>query len=146
MFRYSFEKRQRGMGLGPADPEGRQGYGLADARRRADAVRALLLEKRDPLARREAEAARAASEAAAKRTFRDAAEALIREKQAEWSNDKHRTQWRSTLTAYAYPILGGHAGERNRPGGCEAGACPDLDGAGSSIWRKLIEPLSQQID
>jgi integrase len=106
MFRYSAGGKQREMGLGPADPEGREGHTLADARRRADAVRGDVLEKRDPLAERAADAAKAAAQEAARRTFREVAEAFIDGKAAEWSNAKHRAQWTSSLATYAYPVLG----------------------------------------
>jgi integrase len=106
MFRYSFDKRQREMGLGPADPEGKEGHTLADARRRADLARASLLDGRDPLAERDADAARAEKEAAARRTFEQSAEAFMADKAAEWGNAKHRAQWRATLATYAYPVIG----------------------------------------
>ncbi len=39
-------------------------------------------------------------------TFRAVAEALIASKAHEWRHAKHRAQWRSTLEAYAFPVLG----------------------------------------
>ena len=39
-------------------------------------------------------------------TFREAAERYISEHEAEWTNKKHRKQWRSTIDTYANPIIG----------------------------------------
>ncbi|WP_429250387.1 tyrosine-type recombinase/integrase [Paraburkholderia sp. GAS333] len=41
-----------------------------------------------------------------KHTFRTVAEAFIRMKSPEWSNDKHAQQWTNTLATYAFPKLG----------------------------------------
>ncbi len=38
-------------------------------------------------------------------TFRQAAEKYLRDHDADWKNSKHRDQWRSTLLAYAYPVI-----------------------------------------
>lgn len=106
MLRYTHNGRAREMGLGAADAEGKAGHTLAQARERADAARARLRDGVDPLAEREAKAAEAARAEAARRTFRQAAEAFVAEKQAEWGNAKHRAQWRATLATYAFPVLG----------------------------------------
>ena len=39
-------------------------------------------------------------------TFREAADRYISEHEAEWTNEKHRKQWRSTIETYANPIIG----------------------------------------
>ena len=39
-------------------------------------------------------------------TFREAADRYISEHEAEWTNEKHRKQWRSTIDTYANPIIG----------------------------------------
>ena len=39
-------------------------------------------------------------------TFAEVAEVVIETKCAELKNDKHKSQWRSTLEKYAYPIIG----------------------------------------
>ena len=39
-------------------------------------------------------------------TFRQAVETYLDAKLAEFSNDKHRKQWRSTLDSYATPVIG----------------------------------------
>jgi integrase len=53
-------------------------------------------------------AARSALLAAASRnkTFQECAEAYIEAHSADYTSDKHRKQWSSTLKAYAYPVIG----------------------------------------
>ena len=108
--RYMLQGKAREMGLGAFDPDGKDGVTLAQARVKADEVRAVLRQGVDPLEQRKAEAAaeeRAkAAAVAATRTFRDVAEMHVSAHEAGWRNAKHRAQWRSTLEAYAYPTLG----------------------------------------
>lgn len=106
MLRYTLAGKSREMGLGPADPDGKVGHTLAIARERAAEARAVILAGKDPLAEREAQAAAQAREEASRRTFRQAADAFLADKQAEWRNEKHRAQWAATLKAYAFPVLG----------------------------------------
>ncbi len=135
MYRYSAAGKQREMGLGPADPDGKEGHTLADARRRADAARAELLDGRDPLAARDAAAAAAKAAEAARKTFREAAAAFLAQKSAEWSNPKHRAQWTATLTTHAYPVLGDMAVSEI--------AMEDVKRALTPIWTKLPETASR---
>ncbi|MBL6457842.1 tyrosine-type recombinase/integrase [Belnapia sp. T6] len=107
--RYMRSGKAREMGLGACDPEGRDGVTLAQARIRAEEVRAVLRQGLDPLEERKAateaeKQAKAAAEAAT-RTFRDVAEMHVSAHEAGWRNEKHRAQWRSTLEAYAYPVM-----------------------------------------
>lgn len=97
LFRYSRDKQAKVMGLGPLHT-----IGLADARQKARECRKLLLEGMDPIEAREGR--RAAQRTAM--TFKDAAEAYIAAHEVGWKNPKHRAQWRSTLSAYVYPVLG----------------------------------------
>jgi integrase len=97
---------QREMGLGAADPEGKIGHSLADARERANEHRRHLRDGIDPLDHRDDLAALAQRAVDARRSFRDCAEAFLAEKSAEWRNAKHRAQWSATLGSYAYPVLG----------------------------------------
>ena len=46
------------------------------------------------------------SAASKNKTFKECAEAYIEAHSSDYSSDKHRKQWPSTLTAYAYPIIG----------------------------------------
>ena len=39
-------------------------------------------------------------------TFSECADQLIKSKLSEWKNPKSEKQWRSTLTRYAYPVVG----------------------------------------
>jgi integrase len=87
---------------------------LVEARNAASDCRALLVRGIDPLAQREAELAASqaatkaqqAADAAGKITFRVAAESRMSAMEAQYRNAKHRQQWASTLTTYAYPHLG----------------------------------------
>ncbi|MGY4802847.1 tyrosine-type recombinase/integrase [Teichococcus aerofrigidensis] len=111
LFRYRLRARDREMGLGSADPDGRSGgVTLAEARQKAATALRLVREGYDPLdtRRAEEEARRAAEEAAAAqpRTFRMVAEDFLAERESGWSNPKHRAQWAATLTTHAYPVLG----------------------------------------
>lgn len=92
VLRYQLNHRRRDMGLGPY-PE----ITLARARDKALELRRLIKEGIDPLEQRRGERLV---------TFKAAAAALVESKQAGWRNDKHRAQWTSTLTTYAYPKLG----------------------------------------
>lgn len=95
--RYTLRGRTRDMGLG-----GYPAVTLAEARRRRDANRALLVQKIDPLdAKRAAEPDRHVGP-----TFREVAEAHIAAKSAEWSSPKHAAQWTATMATYAYPTIG----------------------------------------
>ena len=107
MLRYSLSGRHREMGLGGADPNGKVGSTLAEAREKAMQQRRLLRKGVDPLDHRQGQEAAAAQQAVdACRTFRDCAVAFLAEKAPEWRNAKHRAQWDATLTTYAMPELG----------------------------------------
>jgi integrase len=94
-------KVRRDHGLG-----GYPDTSLAMARDKARKVRELLAEGIDPLSQKKAaKQARLAAELA-RLTFAEAAEAVIKVKQAEASNPKHAAQWRQSLEAYALPTLG----------------------------------------
>jgi integrase len=98
--------REIGLGCYPA-------VGLADARAKADAARAIAARGDDPiLVEREAlrtkllaEREAAAAEARAM-TFAQCAEAYVASHKARWRNDKHIQQWTSTLKTYANPVFG----------------------------------------
>ena len=92
-FRYMVDGRAHELGLGNADL-----VTLAAATREAMQLRMAISDGQDPMVSRKA---KRESE-----TFREIAEALIASKSAGWTNLKHRAQWTSTLTAYAFPVLG----------------------------------------
>jgi integrase len=81
------------MGLGSLDA----GVGLAEARAARDEARRVLRSGHSPIeSRREARRA-----AAKKATFGDVADELLQAKAKEWRNEKHREQWRWSLTEAA---------------------------------------------
>jgi integrase len=100
VFRYGAQGR-RHHGLGPLHT-----VTLAEARERARACRQLLLDGLDPIAEKHARAAALRLEAAKQITFADAAETYIRDHHPAWKNPKNEQQWRNTLAAYAYPVIG----------------------------------------
>lgn len=101
LFRYKVDGKSRMDGLG-AFPE----VSLAAARDKAAALRGLRANRLDPREVREADRRRQKLEAAQTLLFRDAAEALIASREAEWKNAKQAQLWRQTLEVYAYPNLG----------------------------------------
>jgi len=86
VFMWSRQGKRREMGLGafPATS-------LKLARDKAAKCRALLAEDRDPIAERNRER---------EKTFGECADLYIASMEASWRNEKHRYQWRHTLTAY----------------------------------------------
>jgi integrase len=99
--RYMLAGKAREMGLGGASK-----IGLADARKRATAQRLLLVDKVDPLARREAETRAQKIEAAQAMTFEEAARGYVKAHEPSWRNAKHRQQWANTLATYVFPVFG----------------------------------------
>ncbi|MEY4644738.1 MAG: hypothetical protein RLZZ596_1569 [Pseudomonadota bacterium] len=89
------------VGLGPY-PQ----VSLAEAR---DQARKLSLEAKggvNLLARKRAQNSALIAAAAKNKTFRDCADAYMSAHASDYTNDKHRKQWASTLEAYAYPVFG----------------------------------------
>jgi integrase len=104
LFRYMLNGRAREMGLGPLHT-----ISLAEARGRARQARQTLLDGDDPIELKRKKRDEARSISAERMTFREAANRFIELHEANWKNEKHRDQWRSSLETYAYPQLG------NRP-------------------------------
>jgi integrase len=67
---------------------------------------ALLVDKIDPLERRQTENAAKKIEAARMMTFDDCASAYIKAHEVSWHNTKHRQQWQNTLATYVSPKFG----------------------------------------
>ncbi|MEI8697658.1 tyrosine-type recombinase/integrase [Mesorhizobium sp. ISC15] len=82
------KRREMGFGAYPGVP-------LASARKKAADYRAAVAEGRDPIAEKAKEA---------EPTFGECADKFLALMEASWRNDKHRTQWRMTLTEYCGPI------------------------------------------
>jgi integrase len=101
VLRFMRSGRARKMGLGPVDI-----VSLADARERGRAARRQLLDGIDPIEARHEQRAQQRLEEARGVTFKQCAERYIAAHEAGWRNPKHRTQWRSTLATYAYPVCG----------------------------------------
>jgi hypothetical protein len=97
------------MAAGKRQPIGLGSYpqvSLADAR---DQARKLSLEARngaDLLADRRAKRSALLAAAAKNKTFEECAQTYMEAHASDYTNDKHRKQWASTLEAYAYPIIG----------------------------------------
>ena len=74
---------------------------LAEAREKAAGYRSMLAKGIDPL-----DAKKAGQEAAAARkTFGQCADELIKSKRREWRSEVHAGQWRTTIDDYCGPIL-----------------------------------------
>lgn len=102
IFRYQLRGRPREMGLGPVNA-----YSLAEARREAADARKLKSRGIDPLDQKRLQEAAKQAEAAKLVTFKEETEAYIAAHCTAWRNDKHGSQWRTTMRAYVYPIIGG---------------------------------------
>lgn len=100
-FRFTRDGKSRDMGLGPY-PE----VSLKEARERAASARALLRDGIDPIDHRRAARGAMLAERAAAQTFRQCADAFIDAKEPEWKSIKHSKQFRATLAAHAYPVIG----------------------------------------
>ena len=116
--------KRRDIGLGSAKL-----LSLADARDQALEVRkAVKIEKRDILAERK-------DEAAAKVTFRQAAESYHSENEAGWKSQVYARQWLASLENHVFPVLG------NRPTGSIAAS--DIISVLAPIWQEIPETARQ---
>ena len=108
LFRYQHNGVEHWTGLGPL-----HAFTLEEARERARKARQMLADGIDPLAAKRAdrerkrieESERKAAEASRK-TFAECAEQFLAKHSNDWSNAKHRAQWKSTLETYAFPVIG----------------------------------------
>jgi len=107
VFRFMLNGKSRDVGLGTAGPGGTS---LAAARDARDALRLKVKSGIDPLDERQWEAAKALAEFQSAQiagvTFKAVAEAYIETNEGSWRNDKHRLQWKNTLSTYVYPVIG----------------------------------------
>ncbi len=101
IFRFTLAGKQREMGLGAVHT-----VDLAVARARAKECRLLLLEHKDPLEARQATRTANALSQARSITFDQCASAYISAHRGSWKNAKHASQWESTLSTYATPVIG----------------------------------------
>jgi integrase len=100
LFRYTWQERQRQLGLGPYPL-----IGLADARRAAQDAAREVRAGRDPIAAKRAKETEAKAQQAAM-TFNGVLALYLDAHQDTWRNPKHRAQWTSTLATYASPVFG----------------------------------------
>jgi integrase len=99
IFMWVRDGKRREMGLG-SFALGVAPVSLADARRKADGMRAILASGGDPIA-----AMTATKKAEVKvATFGEVADEFLTSMRDDWSNPKHAAQWKMTLTKYAKPI------------------------------------------
>ncbi len=89
------------IGLGP--------YPQVSLARAREQAAKLVLEARQGVnlkAKKRAQRSALISAASKNKTFRECAEAYMEAHSNDYSNEKHRKQWSSTLVTYAYPIIG----------------------------------------
>jgi hypothetical protein len=91
VFMWKVVGKRREMGLGAL-----RDVPLAKARERAAEVRQKLADGLDPIAVRDSKPK--------VMTFGEAADALIESMSSSWRNEKHRAQWKMTLTVYCEPL------------------------------------------
>jgi integrase len=99
-FRYEINGRRREMGLGALHT-----FSLAEARNRARALRQLLADGIDPLAKREANKQARLVEQASTVTFEQCAKMYLKLHERGWGA-AHRHQWNASLSTYVYPRIG----------------------------------------
>jgi integrase len=101
IFRFELNGRERFMGLGPCAD-----FTLEEARERARLARQLLKDGIDPLDAGHEQRAKRAQEAAKVITFKAAADAYYDFHSPKWENEKHKSQFRSRLSEYVFPVMG----------------------------------------
>lgn len=103
LFRYTspLTKTRREMGLGSLSY-----VSLAEARKLAVENKRFVISGKDPINERKQAQVQLQLEQARNLTFKELAEVCITSKAHEWKNAKHAQQWKNSLNAYAFPILG----------------------------------------
>lgn len=91
VFMWKTDGKRREMGLGS-----QRDVPLAKARERAAEARQKLADGQDPIAARDNKPR--------VMTFGEAADALIESMSSSWRNEKHRAQWKMTLSVYCEPL------------------------------------------
>ena len=97
IFMWKRDGKRREMGLGAA---GKGGVGLAKVRLAAEAAREVAKAGGDPIEARDAVPA----EPVPVPTFGEVADDFVASLSPQWRNEKHRAQWKMTLTTYAKPL------------------------------------------
>jgi integrase len=101
IYRFMLDGRAREMGLGSFTK-----IGLKKARQKAAKCREQLDASIDPIEQNNADKAERQLNAARSITFDQCVDAYIEAHKSGWSSEKHASQWKNTLGAYASPILG----------------------------------------
>ena len=103
VFKFTLGGRTRGMGLGPIDE-----LSLKKAREEVERLRVMVREGRDPIEERAEQRRKLKAQYADETSilFKDAIAKAHARKEGEFSNEKHRKDWRSSLDMYAVPKLG----------------------------------------
>jgi integrase len=99
VFKYELDGNRREMGLGSA-----QTFSLGEAREAAKQYRQELTKGIDPLEARIEKERQDRVAKAKQMTFGECVEAYLETHDAAWKNDKHRAQWKMTLTNYCAVI------------------------------------------
>jgi integrase len=116
-FRYRVGGKQREAGLGPLATGDKRavaarGRGdaltLKEARAKAVALRALVLDGRDPLNEARHSKGSTTASPSSDRTFGRAAELVIEARAEKWTNTKSAAQWRSSLNTHAKALMTMH--------------------------------------
>ena len=93
--------KRRVLGLGPY-PE----INLAEAREKAKKLSEAARQGTDLISQKKASKRALFASQAKQKTFQQVAQQYLASHTEDYSNDKHRKQWESTLKTYVYPILG----------------------------------------
>lgn len=93
--------KRRDMGLG-----GYPDVTLAGAKEAARISRVKIKAGVDPIQEALDARSKTAADNATKQTFKQCAEAYFAFKETEWLNVKHAGLWRTTLSTYAFPVIG----------------------------------------
>jgi len=101
VLRANVGSKRRNIGLGTY-PE----VSLAEARRKATELKNLCSQGVDPIEMRQKKRADADLQRLKNKTFKQVAEEYLTTHESDYRNEKHRKQWRSTITTYAYPVIG----------------------------------------
>ena len=95
------KRKEHMMGLG-----GLATFGLAEARERARLLRQQIKDGIDPLAAKRTAKAERELAAAKALTFAQATQAFYAQHEGQWRNRKHAAQFLSTLSTFAFPVIG----------------------------------------
>jgi integrase len=93
--------KRRVLGLGPY-PE----VTLSEAREKAKKLSEVARQGTDLLSQKKASKRALIESQAKQKTFQQVAQQYLDSHSSDYSNDKHRKQWESTLKTYVYPIVG----------------------------------------